>query len=297
MHLISAHKGRVCALAYSPDGKLLASGGEDRKVRVWDSSTRGEAAAYKGHKGCVYALAFSPDGTLLASGGGRNELFLWDLAARTRATLAGHTVLVAGAAFDPGGAMLATAAGNVFDSMFDGEVRLWSPEHRDAAWQARVPGGAWAVAFDPVTQALAVGTGHRRVELRRQVGLRNPGTEEPVVLDCGTAVRGLAYAPDGGVLAAATGWAVQLWDAGTHRRRHALKGHTSVVWSVAYTRNGRLLSGAEDGLVKVWDTATGSEVKSFDWGIGKVRAVAVAPDELTAAAAGDGAVAVWDIED
>src|SRR5262245_55770738 len=120
MQRIAAHKGRVCALTYSPDGKLLASGGEDKKVRVWNPVTGDEVAVYKGHKGCVYALAYSPDGALLASGGGRNELFRWDTSS-IRTPLAGHTVLVGAVAFSPDGSVLASAAGNVFDSHFDGE--------------------------------------------------------------------------------------------------------------------------------------------------------------------------------
>lgn len=87
MHLIRAHKGRVCALTYSPDGKRLASGGEDKKVRIWDSFTGTVRTALKGHRGCAYALAYSPDGKYLASGGGHSELALWGLKTGTRTTL------------------------------------------------------------------------------------------------------------------------------------------------------------------------------------------------------------------
>jgi WD40 repeat protein len=163
-------------------------------------------------------------------------------------------------------------------------------------WGETVRGGAWAVAFDPAGRTLAVGGGRQRVELRRRVGLRNPGTEEEVVLDCGTAVRGLVYVSDGERLAVATGWSVQMWDVESRVLRHTVRGHRNVVWGVAPTRNGRLLTGAEDGLVKVWDLTTGTEIRSYDWGIGKVRAVAVAPDGLACAAAGDGVVVVWDAD-
>jgi WD40 repeat protein len=62
VRVLRGHKGRVCALAYAPDGRTLASGGNDRRVRLWDAATGSERLALQGHPACVYALAFSPDG-------------------------------------------------------------------------------------------------------------------------------------------------------------------------------------------------------------------------------------------
>ena len=298
MHLIRAHKGRVCALAYSPDGKWLASGGEDKKVRVWNSLTCSEQAVLKGHKGCVYALAFTPSGNHLASGGGRNELFLWGLDDGTRTTLAGHTVLVNGVAFSSDGRVLVSTAGNVFDSHFGGEMKVWVGEKWPETFSRSVQGGAWAVAINPADGTIAVGTGAKRVEVRTHVELRNPGTGLPPPFEAEAAVRAIAFSPDGAFLATASGWSVQVWEVRRRALQQTLRGHNNLVWHVSYTRDGkRLVSGSEDGLVKVWDTVSGAELKSYDWGIGKVRAVAVAPDGLTCAAAGDGAVTVWDVEE
>src|SRR4051812_30872447 len=125
MRLIEAHKGRVCALAYSPDGKLLASGGEDRKVRLWEVATGAETAVLKPHSGCIYALAFMPDGQFIASGGGRNELFVWNRNTLTRTSFTDHPVLVSAVVFTPDGQLMVSAAGNVFDSGFGGQIRVW----------------------------------------------------------------------------------------------------------------------------------------------------------------------------
>lgn len=299
MRFLQAHKGRVCALAYSADARWLATGGEDKKVRVWDACSGKEAAVLKGHKGCVYGLAFSPDGKLLASCGGRNQLRLWEPSAgKLVAELVGHTVMVADVIFSPDGRALISAAGSLFDAGFGGQVTVWNVKSRQPIWSESLPGGGWTTAIDSRFRWLAVGTGDHRIELRLQSGLWNPGTSDTVILDTGTAVRGIVFSPDGKKLASATGWGVQVWDVKARTLLHSLRGHTNVVWAVAFSRDGRrLVSVAEDSLTKIWAASTGAELQTYEWGIGKLRAVAFAPDGLTCAAGGDEAVVVWDCDE
>jgi WD40 repeat protein len=287
MHLIQAHKGRVCALAYSPNGKLLASGGEDKQVCLWNLTTGAETTFRLSHTGCVCALAFSPDGKLLASGGEHSELFLWRTFAGTCTALAGHSEVVAALAFHPHGRTLAAASGN--------HMRLfWEVENHGRWTTAGVGPGAQALAFDSAGERVAVGSDGQVWLWELAAGTtRLTGAKS---LPAGTPVRAVAFSPDGAFVAATADRAVQVWDVRDRTLRHTLRGHADLVWTVAYTRDGqRLLSGSEDGSVRVWDASSGAERTSRDWGVGKVRAVAVAPDGLTAAAAGDRAVAVWDI--
>jgi WD40 repeat protein len=292
MLILPGHKNRVCALAYSPNGALLASGGGDKKVRLWDLVTSRERATLRGHPACIYAAAFSPDGATLVTGGGQNTLRLWDVATGQSRSLDGHTVLVAAAVFSPEGNIVASAAGNVFDSNFPGEVSIWDAKSGRFVKTAPVIGGAWALAFAPNGETLAVGSGAQQVTFWDRSLRSSPPLEQAAAVRC------VAFSPNGQTLAVAAGWDVKLWDVQTRRCLHTLKGHRGFVWALAFSPIGRMLfSGSEDQTVRVWDVASGRQRSAFDWQVGKVRALAASPDGMTVAAGGENEIVLWDNDD
>jgi hypothetical protein len=147
----------VHAVVFSPDGHLLASGLEDARTQLWDSTTAQQlrtltpdATLWSEMTGPVHAVAFSPDGRLLVGAGGDGTVRLWDPATgRPERTLTGHARGIWGVAFSPDGRLLASASE-------DRTVRLWDPatgQHRRTLTGHAGP--VRSVAFSPHGRLLA----------------------------------------------------------------------------------------------------------------------------------------------
>lgn len=151
VHELRGHTGEVETVAFSPNGKLLASGSEDSTIRLWRVSDGTCLDVLSGHVRDVLSVAFSPDGTLLASGSWDNTVRLWRVSdGKLLYIMRGHTKWVPTVHFSPDGSLLATGS-------WDGTVRLWRVRDGSLVRQfAAKTDQVQSVDFDPSGSLLAV---------------------------------------------------------------------------------------------------------------------------------------------
>ena len=246
----------VYAVAFSPDGHLLASGLEDARTQLWDATTGQQlrtlhpaATFWSEMTGPVHGVAFSPDGRLLASASGDETVRLWDPASgQHERTLTGHARGIWGVAFSPDGGLLASASE-------DKTVRLWDPasgqHERTLTGHA---GPVNAVAFSPDGRLLASVSDDKTVRLWDLAAGQNGRTLMGPFMGHTGWVRSVAFSPDGRLVASASDdKTVWLWDPATGQHERTLAGHAGPVRSVAFSPDGRLLASAgDDGTVRLW---------------------------------------------
>ncbi|HKO61762.1 MAG TPA: caspase family protein, partial [Pyrinomonadaceae bacterium] len=283
----TGHSAQVIALAFTRDGKLLASGSVDNTIKFWDPTTGNELRTLKGHDGTTLAVAFSPDDKLIASGSADNSAKIWDVATgRVKQTLTGHSLYVSSLQFSPDGKLLVTGSA-------DQQVKIWDvatgqelrtllpnidPKYSIGLRVLFTRDGKTLITSGEVIKFWDVASG----KLLRTIKIEETGPI-PVIA--------IALSPDNRVLATGSR-NIKLWDVATG---NLLRTIASGADALSFSGDGQTLAATSMTNITTFNVTSGAELKSWEGVAQGVDSLTFNPDSKTIATGNsDNTIRVWD---
>ena len=306
LYRYSTGKSTTYAIAITPDGQTMVSGGNDRIITLRHLGTGRIIRTITGHSGSIYALCLSQDGQILVSGGRDKMLKVWNLGTASKInsisppsrmigdgllhTLMGHSESINCVAISPDGTMLVSGSE-------DNTIKLWDLHAGELL--STLEGheaGVKSVAMSPDGQTLASGSADHTIKLWRL-----PEVDTPTHTLTGHSdwVKCLAIAPDGQMLVSGSqDKTIKLWQLDTGELKSTLVGHWGEVNCLVINPDGQTLSSCSwDETIRLWQLGTGKQLHSLSGHQGAVAAVAISPDgHPLVSSSWDHTIRVWGLK-
>lgn len=287
LHTLTEHTGSVLSVAWSTDGQLLASGSEDKTIKVWDVQTLKLSRTLTGHRSGIGAVAWHADGQTLASGSWDKTIKIWNAkTGQQLCTLTGHEDLVWCVAWHTDGQTLASGC-------LDHTIKIWNVQTGQLLRTLTGhTGGIGTVVWSTDGQTLASSSSDKTIKVwnARTGQVLRTLTDNTSIAQC------VAWSPDGQTLASGSlDQTIKVWNVQTGQLLRTLVGHTNIARSLAWSKDGQTLaSGSLDQTVKVWNTQTGQVLRTLTGHTGIVQCVAWGADGQTLASGSqDSTIKVW----
>jgi WD40 repeat protein/serine/threonine protein kinase len=284
------HLAQVWAVAFSPDGRRILTGGFDGTAKVWDAASGEERFTLRGHADAVTSVAFSSDGQRILTGSQDTKAMIWDAATgKELLLLNNHDGTVYGVAFSPDSRRVVTCSWDKTAKVWDaarGKVLLTFTNHA---------GPVVAVAFSSDGQQIATCSEDETAKIWEassgNVLVTIPGHDRGYCW--------VAFSPDGRRLVTASyDGTASVWEIATRKELRTLRGHRQgvMVNTAQFSPDGqRILTSSDDFTAKVWEAATGRELFTIRGHGDKVDAAAFSPDGQRIITVSDDSTAkLWD---